>query len=89
MAFVGVRLLPKVEADTTEEDNRDKEFVTELIVGPDSPLNNRTLDEADFRGTYDLQLLELIGRERNNCRIKTPFYARATCCWLRVSWIKF
>lgn len=57
---IGTRLLPKHDPAEFENEYGSKEFVTELIVDPKSPLAKKTLAEADFRGTYDLQILGIV-----------------------------
>jgi di/tricarboxylate transporter len=65
MAFVGTRLLPKHEASEFDDEYGAKDFVTEVVILPDSPLNEKTLAEADFRAMYDLQILGIVrGGER-------------------------
>jgi di/tricarboxylate transporter len=65
MAFVGTRLLPKHEAGDFNDEYGKKDFVTEVVILPNSPLSERTLGEANFRGMYDLQILGIVrGGER-------------------------
>ena len=65
MAFIGSRLLPKHEAGDFEDEYGAKDFVTEVVILPNSPLSEKTLGEADFRGMYDLQILGIVrGGER-------------------------
>ena len=60
MVVLGARLLPKhaVEADAAER--QDKDYVTEIVVRPDSPLIAHTLGEADFRNLYELQIIKIV-----------------------------
>ena len=60
LLFVGTRLLPKHDAAEFESEYGSKEFVTEVVIEPRSPLTEKTLAEADFRGTYDLQVLGIV-----------------------------
>ncbi len=65
MLVLGKRLLPKHDTDEFDHDYGSKEFVTEVVILPNSPLSNKTLAEVDFRGTYDLQILGIVrGEER-------------------------
>ncbi|HVG20730.1 MAG TPA: SLC13 family permease [Blastocatellia bacterium] len=65
MTLVGSRLLPKHEASEFDDEYVSKDFVTEVVILPDSPLSDKTLGEADFRGMYDLQILGIVrGGER-------------------------
>jgi di/tricarboxylate transporter len=65
MVLLGTRLLPKHNAGEFDDEYEGKDFVTEVVILPDSPLNEKTLGEADFRGMYDLQILGIVrGGER-------------------------
>jgi di/tricarboxylate transporter len=65
MALVGSRLLPKHEASEFEDEYGAKDFVTEVVILPNSPLTEKTLGEAHFRRMYDLQILGIVrGGER-------------------------
>ena len=65
MVLIGTRLLPKHEASEFDEEFQAKDFVTEVVILPNSPLSEKTLVEADFRGMYDLQVLGIVrGGER-------------------------
>jgi di/tricarboxylate transporter len=57
---IGTRLLPKHDPADFDSEYDSKEFVTEVVVDPKSPLAEKTLAEADFRGTYDLQVLGIV-----------------------------
>ncbi len=60
MVLLGVRLLPRhaVEAEATEPPRKD--YVTEIVVLPGSPLIAHTLGEADFRHLYELQIIKIV-----------------------------
>jgi di/tricarboxylate transporter len=60
MAFIGARLLPKHESGEFDDEYGAKDFVTEVVILPNSPLNEKTLAEADFRAMYDLQILGIV-----------------------------
>ncbi|MGA9769928.1 MAG: SLC13 family permease [Blastocatellia bacterium] len=65
MIVIGKRLLPKHNLEEFDHEYGSKDFVTEVVILPDSPVSNKTLVEADFRGTYDLQILGIVrGGER-------------------------
>jgi di/tricarboxylate transporter len=57
MLLLGKRLLPRHDVGEFDHEYGSKEFVTEVVIMPDSPLGGKTLAEIDFRGTYDLQIL--------------------------------
>ncbi|MEN3334434.1 MAG: hypothetical protein V7641_3799 [Blastocatellia bacterium] len=57
---IGTHLLPKHDAAEFDHEFGSKEFVTEVVIEPKSPLTEKTLAEADFRGTYDLQILGIV-----------------------------
>ncbi|MGH9833838.1 MAG: SLC13 family permease [Blastocatellia bacterium] len=56
MLLIGARLLPKRQDESANGKRQDKDFLTEVIVRADSPLIDRTLAQADFRGNYELQI---------------------------------
>ena len=60
MLTIGVRLLPNNPDTPVDEHTRPREFVTEVVVRPDSRLIGRTLENADFKGIYDLQILGVV-----------------------------
>lgn len=65
MALLGSRLLPRRGNGLAAEGRAEKDYLTELVVLPDSPLIARTLAEADFRGKYDLRIIGIVhGGER-------------------------
>src|SRR5262247_512798 len=65
MALLGSRLLPRRMNGLAAEGRAEKDYLTELVVLPDSPLIARTLAEADFRGKYDLRIIGIVhGGER-------------------------
>ena len=65
MLVLGKRLLPKHDTDEFDHEYGSKEFVTEVVILPNSPVSKKTLAEVDFRGTYDLQILGIVrGEER-------------------------
>jgi di/tricarboxylate transporter len=65
MVLIGARLLPKHDAKEFDDEYEGKDFVTEVVILPNSPLSEKTLAEADFRGMYDLQILGIVrGGER-------------------------
>jgi di/tricarboxylate transporter len=60
MVLLGSRLLPWRVNGLTAEGRAEKDYLTELVVLPDSPLIARTLAEADFRGKYELRLIGIV-----------------------------
>ncbi len=60
MLIIGVRLLPKGKEDEGEDEYRIKEYTTEVVLRPDSPLVNKTLTQTNFRSIYDLQILKIV-----------------------------
>jgi di/tricarboxylate transporter len=65
MVLLGSRLLPRRVNGLAAEGRAEKDYLTELVVLPDSPLIARTLAEADFRGKYDLRIIGIVhGGER-------------------------
>ncbi len=60
MALLGWRLLPIRWNGTATERRGEKDYLTELVVLPNSPLISRTLAEADFRGKYELHIIGII-----------------------------
>ncbi|HKC87216.1 MAG TPA: SLC13 family permease [Blastocatellia bacterium] len=65
MALLGSRLLPRRVNGLAAEGRAEKDYLTELVVLPDSPLIARTLAEADFRGKYELRIIGIVhGGER-------------------------
>ena len=66
MILLGSRLLPKRGNGSSTEETSEKDYLTELVVMPDSPLIARTLAEADFRGKYELHIIGIV---RNGERV--------------------
>jgi di/tricarboxylate transporter len=65
MILLGSRLLPWRVNGLAAEGRVEKDYLTELVVLPDSALIARTLAEADFRGKYELSLIGIVrGGER-------------------------
>jgi di/tricarboxylate transporter len=65
MVLLGSRLLPWRLNGLGAEGRMEKDYLTELVVPPHSPLTARTLAEADFRGKYDLHIIGIVrGGER-------------------------
>ncbi|MGH9939668.1 MAG: SLC13 family permease, partial [Blastocatellia bacterium] len=60
MVLLGSRLLPRRGNGMAAEGRQEKDYLTELIVLPDSPLIARTLAEADFRGKYELHMIGIV-----------------------------
>ncbi|HEY7179760.1 MAG TPA: SLC13 family permease, partial [Blastocatellia bacterium] len=65
MVLIGSRLLPRRLNGLGAEGRTEKDYLTELVVPPHSPLIARTLAEADFRGKYELHIIGIVrGGER-------------------------
>jgi di/tricarboxylate transporter len=62
MVTLGSRLLPRRPNGLGAEARAEKDYLTELVVPPDSPLIGRTLAEADFRGKYELRIIGIVRR---------------------------
>ena len=60
MILLGSRLLPRRGNWQAPEERPEKDYLTELVVLPDSPLNALTLAEADFRGKYELHIIGIV-----------------------------
>jgi di/tricarboxylate transporter len=60
MALLGSRLLPRRGNGLAAEGRAEKDYLTELVVPPGSPLIARTLAEADFRGKYELRIIGIV-----------------------------
>ncbi|MGH9769082.1 MAG: SLC13 family permease [Blastocatellia bacterium] len=60
MVLLGARLLPARENGSATERRPEKDYLTELVVLPDSPLLAGTLAEADFRGKYELHIIGIV-----------------------------
>src|SRR5262245_249039 len=59
MILLGSRLLPS-RGNGQQEERPEKDYLTELVVLAGSPLNHRTLAEADFRGRYELHIIGIV-----------------------------
>src|SRR5215471_17673116 len=60
MVLIGSRLLPRRLNGLGAEGRTEKDYLTELVVPPHSPLIARTLAEADFRGKYELHIIGIV-----------------------------
>ncbi len=60
MTLLGWRLLPRRVEGLAAEGRVERDYLTQLVVLPDSPLIERTLAEADFRGRYELHLIGIV-----------------------------
>lgn len=60
MVLLGSRLLPERGDGLAVGGRQKKDYLTELVVLPGSPLVARTLADADFRGKYELQIIGII-----------------------------
>src|SRR5262249_37066252 len=60
MVLLGSRLLPRRVNGLAAEGRAEKDYLTELVVLPDSPMIARTLAEADFRGKYELRIIGIV-----------------------------
>jgi len=60
MLLIGARLLPKRQDESADEKRQEKDYLTEVIVRADSPLIDRTLAQADFRGNYELHIIGIV-----------------------------
>jgi di/tricarboxylate transporter len=60
MALLGSRLLPRRLNGLAAEGRVEKDYMTELVVPPGSPLISQTLAEADFRGKYELHIIGIV-----------------------------
>ena len=62
---VGRRLwIPRRTAESLTEDYQLRNFVTELILRPNSPLLGRTVEEAALSDTFNIQAIEIIRGEQ-------------------------
>ena len=68
MLLIGRRMLPnRGGEDSLTDQYRIREYVSELIVLPDSPLVGKTLGEANIRSNLELNVLGIVrGGERIN-----------------------
>jgi di/tricarboxylate transporter len=71
MLLIGRKLLPtnKTTGDSLTDDYSMREFISELIVLPDSPLVGETLGSANIRATMELNVLGII---RGDIKIAAP-----------------
>ena len=70
MLFVGRRMLPsRGGEDSLTEQYNIRDYVSELIVLPDSPLVGKTLDEVNFHSVLGLTILGIV---RDGERISAP-----------------
>ncbi len=60
MILLGSRLLPERGNGSATQRRQEKDYLTELVVLPGSPLIARTLADADFRGKYELQIIGIV-----------------------------
>jgi di/tricarboxylate transporter len=64
MLLVGRRMLPsRGGEDSLTDQYKIREYISELIVLPDSPLVGKTLGEANLNTTLDLNVLGIIHKE--------------------------
>jgi di/tricarboxylate transporter len=64
MLLVGRKMLPsRGGEDTLTDQYKIREYISELIVLPDSPLVGKTLGEANLNTTLDLNVLGIIHKE--------------------------
>ena len=76
MAFVAPRLLPNrkdLNSDRVSEDYGLEDYVTEVIVKPNSKLINKTLRSAQLRRDFQVDILEII---RDGVRLPQPIASR-------------
>jgi di/tricarboxylate transporter len=60
MFTLGMKLLPDRAEENIEQDYHLRDYLTELIVLPDSPLAGKTLKEAKLGSDMDLTLLAIV-----------------------------
>ena len=76
MAFIAPRLLPNrkdLNSDRVSEDYGLEDYVTEVIVKPDSKLIGKTLRSAQLRRDFQVDILEII---RDGERLPQPIASR-------------
>lgn len=76
LAFVAPRLLPNrknLESDLVSEDYGLEDYVTEVIVKPNSKLIGKTLRSAQLRRDFQVDILEII---RDGQRLAQPIASR-------------
>lgn len=64
MFTLGMKLLPNRAEENIEEDYHLRDYLTEVVVLPDSPLVGKTLAESKLGSQMDLTLLSIIRGER-------------------------
>ncbi|MGH9897548.1 MAG: SLC13 family permease, partial [Pyrinomonadaceae bacterium] len=72
MLLIGLRLLPRRGfADSLTEQYHIREYMSEVLVMPDSPLVGKTLEEANLSDTLDLTVVGIIrtGKSETPARI--------------------
>ena len=69
LLFVGIRWLPERQTESLSAEYHLREYVTEVVVLPDSPLIGKTLTECAFSTELDLNVLSII---RGNRYILAP-----------------
>ena len=69
LLLVGRRLLPERRAEEITEKYHVKEYLTEVVVLPDSPLVGKTLLESKLSEQFDIQVLEIL---RDGQRLGPP-----------------
>ena len=76
LAFIAPRLLPnrkKIDSDRVSEDYGLEDYVTEVIVKPNSKLIGKTLRSAQLQRDFSVDVLEII---RNESRLPQPVASR-------------
>ena len=76
LAFIAPRLLPnrkKIDSDRVSEDYGLEDYVTEVIVKPNSKLIGKTLRSAQLQRDFSVDVLEII---RNGSRLSQPVASR-------------
>ena len=79
LAFIAPRLLPNrknLNSDLVSEDYGLEDYVTEVIVKPDSKLVGKTLHSAQLRRDFGVDVLEII---RDRERLFAPIANRQIC----------
>ena len=76
LAFIAPRLLPnrkKIDSDRVSEDYGLEDYVTEVIVKPNSKLIGKTLRSAQLQRDFSVDVLEII---RDGSRLPQPVASR-------------
>ena len=61
LTFVGQRILPeRHRADKVEEHYNLKEYVSELLIKPESPLVGQRVDSSNLKKRYDIDFLRIV-----------------------------